>query len=339
MATAYALVTPLRLGEDAKRVVRTLGIGRADLKVGRRDNLLFVPLSRPIDPPHPEMRCEVAEFSSSRPPKSYKEVVQVPDRIRPNLPTSFDVVGDIVLIKIPDDLRVYGPAIGIAILKVHKNIKGVFHDDGVQGPYRLRTLKSLAGSDATRTAHVEYGARFEVDVAKAYFSPRLANEHERVAALVGPDEVVADLTAGVGPFSVLIGRKRSGKKVYAVDLNPDAVALLKQNLSAHRLDAKVDAVHADARDWLATAPPIHRAIVNLPQGGEDIALAAAAKLAPGGTLHFYRMWNQADKDAKVEALRAALTASAGREARVVDVHVVHAYSPTDRLYAVDLRLA
>ncbi len=41
--------------------------------------------------------------------------------------------------------------------------------------------------------------------------------------MVQDGETVVDLFAGVGPFSVLIGKRNPSVKVYAVDLNPDAV--------------------------------------------------------------------------------------------------------------------
>lgn len=287
----------------------------------------------------PGVRLEVAEFQSTRPPRNYKDAVLIPEKHRSDLPTSFDVVGDLVLIKIPDQMRPFGPAIGEAILKVHKNVKGVFHDDGVHGPFRVRTLSSLAGEARTRTAHTEFGAKFEVDVAKAYFSPRLANEHERVAALVRPGEIVADLTAGVGPFAVLTARKRQAAKIYAVDLNPDAVALLKENVRMHRVESLVEVVEGDGAAIAATLPSFSRAIVNLPHGGEEILVAAARKIQAGGTLHSYRVWPEPEKAARIQELVERVSRETGRTFEVVTSHAVHAYSPQDRLFAVDLRVA
>ena len=87
--------------------------------------------------------------------------------------------------------------------------------------------------------HREFGCQYHVDIAKAYFSPRLSHEHERVASLVQDGEVVVDLFAGVGPFSVLIGKRNPMAKVYAVDLNPDAVELLKVNVRVNRVEGRV----------------------------------------------------------------------------------------------------
>ena len=74
------------------------------------------------------------------------------------------------------------------------------------------------------------------DVAKAYFSPRLSTEHMRVASLVQQNETVVDLFAGVGPFSVLIAKKNLSVRVFAVDINPEAVEWLKVNVTVNRVE-------------------------------------------------------------------------------------------------------
>lgn len=338
MTTSYALVAPLRIGEDAKRWVRQLGIGRTDLKIGRREGHILIPLENPIEAPLAGTSIEVAEFASTKPPRSYKDVVQVPERVRPDLPTSFDIIGDLVLIKVPDAMRVFGPAIGDAILRVHKNVKGVFHDEGVQGEFRVRSLHPLAGVTRTTTAHAEYGVRFEVDLTKAYFSPRLANEHDRLAKLVQAGEVVVDATAGVGPFAVLIARQRRAAKVFAVDLNPDAVQLLRHNLKIHHVDDRVEVHQGDAAAFVKTLAPFDRAIVNLPHGGEAILFACARACKPGGVLHYYRIFDSSTADAAMRELAARVAKESAREASITEAHVVHAYSPTDRLYGVQLRI-
>lgn len=338
MTTAYAWVVPLAIGEDAKRLVRALGIGRTDLKIGRREGHLLIPLQRPVDPPLRGITTEVAEFNSTKPPKTYKDVVQIPERFRVVLPTSFDIVGDLVVIKIPPDLRVYGPAIADAILKVHKNIKGVFHDDGVQGPFRIRNLIPIAGVTRTKTVHTEFATPIAVDLSRAYFSPRLANEHDRVARMVQHGEIVVDATAGVGPFALMIGKARRAQKVYAIDLNPDAIALLKENVATQRIQDKVEVIEGDAAQALETVPAFDRAIVNLPQGGEEILMAAAKRAKPGAVIHYYRVWAEEERDTQLQALLEHLRTEAGRSAEMIERHVVHAYSPTDRLFAIDLRV-
>ena len=154
-----------------------------------------------------------------------------------------------MIIEIPPELKPYEKTIGEAILKTHRNIKTVLAKAGaINGIYRIREYIHIAGENKTQTLHREFGCQYHVDLAKAYFSPRLSHEHERVAELVQAGETVVDLFAGVGPFSVLIGKRNPKAKVYAVDLNPDAVELLKVNVRVNRVENHVFPILADARE-------------------------------------------------------------------------------------------
>ena len=116
----------------------------------------------------------------------------------------------------------------------------------VEGEFRTRQWVVLAGEHRTHTVHKEHGCRYNVDLAGAYFSARLGTERKRVADMVKPGQCVVDLFAGVGPFSILIGKNVPGASVVAVDKNPGAVKLLRENIRFNRLD-NVTAVEDDAR--------------------------------------------------------------------------------------------
>ncbi len=60
--------------------------------------------------------------------------------------TSFDIVGNIGVIKIPESLLGRKEEIGEALMEVHGNLKTVLHQTGpVSGEYRTRDLEVLAG--------------------------------------------------------------------------------------------------------------------------------------------------------------------------------------------------
>src|SRR5438270_8069490 len=103
--------------------------------------------------------------------------------------SAFDMIGDIVIIKIPDGLLQKKEVIGKAILENVSTAKSVFmQSSSVRGEYRIRELEFLAGANTTITEYRENGCRFRVDVAKTYFSPRLSTERERISKMVGGNE-------------------------------------------------------------------------------------------------------------------------------------------------------
>ena len=139
--------------------------------------------------------------------------------------SAFDQVGDIIIVRIPDSLLSKKKIIGETLLEQVKTAKSVFYQSSsVEGEFRTRDLEILAGEDKTETEYKEFGCRFLVDVKKAFFSPRLSTERDRIADLVQEGETVINMFGGVGMFSI-IAAKRKKCTVYNIDINPIAAKL------------------------------------------------------------------------------------------------------------------
>ena len=180
-------------------------------------------------------------------------------------------------------MKPYQNLIGGAILQTYKNIKTVLAKAGdISGIYRIRNYIFIAGEQRTNTVHREFGCVYNVDVAKAYFSPRLSHEHMRVASQVKDSEVVVDLFAGIGPFSVLIGKKQPNAKVYAVDLNPEAIDLLKVNIKINKLIMYFLSAQTRVKSPRANSGVADRVIMNLPETAIDFVDAACNAIKPSG---------------------------------------------------------
>jgi tRNA (guanine37-N1)-methyltransferase len=213
----------------------------------------------------------------------------------------------------------------------------------ISGTYRTREYIHIAGENKTQTVHREFGCQYHVDLAKAYFSPRLSHEHERVAGLVQPGETVADLFAGVGPFSVLIGKKNPKAKVYAVDLNPDAVELLKINVRVNRVENHVFPLLADATEISSDKLKgvADRVIMNLPEIAIDFVDAACQALKPeGGVVHFYGFVRSPDT---VNGLKTRLSNAVQANGRKVEeffvVRSVRETAPYESQVVLDAKIA
>ena len=319
-------------GDEFRRSLKDRGLLAKGLRIDEDDGRLRIPTLGRVDVGWPAKETEFEEAFT--PIRSYKEIVHVPEAFRPQLPTAFDVIGDIAVLKIPEPLESYRAEIGRAILAWNRNLRVVAQDRGVQGKLRVRKLEIIAGGARTRTTHVEYGLRYRVDVARAYFSPRLGSERLRVTEQVAPGETVADPFAGVGPYAILIARRRSPRKVIASDANPVAVDLLRQNVAANRAE-RVEVREGDARDVLRSVAPVDRIILDLPHSAMEFLPDALAALGRRGTVHIYAILGDADREDREGAIRAAV-AKSGRKVETLAVHVVRAYSPTQHHIAFDL---
>jgi tRNA (guanine37-N1)-methyltransferase len=285
------------------------------LKIQRDEANLCIPLLRQPEKTEleilqreaPQMQLSAAAFIEKQ-FQSENIMHALQDKLPPHLvvilPQALDVIGDIAIIEIPSELKPHENLVGEAILKTHRNIRTVLAKAStISGIYRVRDFTFIAGEHKTETIHKEYGCQFHIDVAKAYFSPRLSHEHERVASLVQGGEIVVDLFAGVGPFSVLIAKKNPKAVVYAIDLNPEAVRLLKVNVRVNKVENRVFPILGDARQ--ITATKLHaladRVIMNLPETALEFVDAACQTIKPeGGIVHFYAFVRQPDS---IDALK------------------------------------
>ena len=182
--------------------------------------------------------------------------------------------------------------------------------------------------------HTEHGLRYRVDLANAYFSPRLASERGRIADLVHSGEVVADPFAGVGPYAVLIATRRRPKVVHASDANPVAVALLRANVAANRADL-VTTHEGDARQVLRQVAPVDRIILDLPHTAFDFLEDAFRAIRDRGEVHVYRILERAGEGEAAERIRG-IARRTGHRAKDVHIHHVRAYSPTQHHVGFDV---
>jgi tRNA (guanine37-N1)-methyltransferase len=196
------------------------------------------------------------------------------------------------------------------LLKAHKQTSTVLAKSGaVEGIYRLRDFEVIAGVEKTTTVHKEYGCTYNVDIAKAYFSPRLSNEHNRVASQVKEGETVVDLFSGVGPFSIKIAKQHKDVKIYAIDVNPDAITLLKRNVAVNRVQKQVVPILGDARQVVRKQlmGVADRVIMNLPETAlEYVDVACNALSIERGIMHYYEFTKESEplETASVRLIKA-----------------------------------
>jgi tRNA (guanine37-N1)-methyltransferase len=293
---------PKTFAQKTLILANKLEIADRELEVQQQLDTVHIPLIRnPSEEEETKFRAETPDFEievhffpeRKRRQKTIEESLenQLPPHLLAILPRALDVIGDIAIIEVPPELKAYEEQIGEAILKRHRNVLTVLAKAGaVSGTYRLREFTLIAGEQKTSTVHKEFGCTFHVDVAQAYFSPRLSHEHKRVASLVQQNETVVDLFAGVGPFSVLIAKHNKSVKIYAVDINPEAINLLKRNIRVNRVENRVFPILGDARQIVEKklVGVADRVIMNLPENATEFVEAACeATKQAGGIIHFY----------------------------------------------------
>jgi tRNA (guanine37-N1)-methyltransferase len=207
------------------------------------------------------------------------------------LSSSFDIIGTIAIIKIPESLTSKRKLIADALIEEIRPVKSVFCQvSAIEGDYRLRKLELISGENSPITVYKEHGCIFKVDVINTYFSPRLSTERLRIAKLTEPNEVIVNMFGGVGTFSIIISRYNKSAKVYSIDSNPIATDMCRQNIEINKLTGKVIPVLGDAEQeihknlkGIAT-----RVLMPLPEKSRDFVDAAVSSLENGrGMIHYF----------------------------------------------------
>jgi len=205
--------------------------------------------------------------------------------------SSFDIIGDIIIIKIPEELDGKKEIIAKILINKIKTVKTVFQQiSSVQGEYRTRRLCFLTGINKSITEYREHGCIFKVDVLKTYFSPRLSTERLRVSKLIRTNEIIVNMFAGIGTYSIILAKKNPDCIVYSIDSNPDATDLCIINSKLNKVQDRVIPILGNARTIIATQlkGKATRVLMPLPeQAAEFIDSAIMALENNKGIIHYF----------------------------------------------------
>ena len=342
-------------GQDAIRILSQRHLIDHGYRIESSENHVFIPLSRKLS------QTETTDLGTrlgaiqqrdrvfpkrSRPSKTLRAALanKIPETLLASLPSSYDIIGDIAVLELSSKVSQYETVVADGIREVNRNVSVVLARKGsVSGQERVLPTRLIAGEDRTITVHKESGCRFKVDISKAYFSPRLSREHERVAGLVEEGEVVTDLFAGVGPFSIIIAKRLKEVEVNAVDANPYAVDLIRENLTLNNVGSRIRVWLGDARRVVET--DLHgkasRVIMNHPSAAHEfVDVACKALRKDGGIIHYYTFASGSDCETKaVNELEEALEKSNWRAKWLVEARRVREVSPMKWQIAVDAPVA
>ena len=269
-------------------------------------------------------------------PRSLSEALKgtlAPSEIRA-LPSGFDVIGDIAVIELPDVLLKRSKAIAQALLSTFTHLKVVaLKASPVSTQFRVRGIQVVAGEHRTVTVHREFGCRYKLDVASAYFSPRLGTERMRVARQVLDGESVLVMFAGVGPYAILIAKTRTPRDVVAIELNPAAVLFMQENARINKVNVKT--IQGDVRSVTPKLGLFDRIVMPLPKDAGDFLDVALPTVRAKGVVHFYDFAETPGNSARrVRGLCRAL----GYRICILDAVVCGSYAPRINRVCVDFKV-
>ena len=219
--------------------------------------------------------------------KSLESILTLEER--DELISAFDQIGNIIIVRIPKSLLSKKKIIGETLLNEVKIVKSVFYQSSaVEGDFRTRNLEIIAGEDNTETEYKEFGCRFTVDVENAFFSPRLSTERERIANLIQDGEIMTNMFAGVGMFSIMAAKKKKCT-VYSLDINPVASKLCEKNIKQNKLAGNVISINGDSSEIIKEqlVNKSDRTLMLLPERSDEFLESAINTTRNNGIIHYY----------------------------------------------------
>uniref|UniRef100_A0A182Q688 tRNA (guanine(37)-N1)-methyltransferase n=1 Tax=Anopheles farauti TaxID=69004 RepID=A0A182Q688_9DIPT len=163
--------------------------------------------------------------------------------------SSFSKIGHIVHLNLKEHLLPYKELIGEVMRDKIADCRTVVNKSlSIDNTYRNFQMELLCGEPDYKVTVKENGCQFEFDFSKVYWNPRLSTEHEKITKILHKNDVLYDLYAGVGPFTVPAARK--GCKVLANDLNPDSYQALVRNCALNKVSKNVSCHNKDAVDFI-----------------------------------------------------------------------------------------
>lgn len=333
------------LPENAERVKTRMVAEKLFLEgysYAKEEGFIYFPTKRRFSSDFP-VTFEERELSERKARNTLRE--QLSGLLTPqeeeHLVTSFDTVGSIAIIEVPDELISKEVVIGEQILSTHKQIKTVLKKvAGHEGELRTQRTKLLAGEDTRETIVTENGVRLRINVEEVYYSVRSATERKRIASLVKAGENVLVMFSGAAPFCCVIAKHTGAKEVVGIELNEKGHELGVENVRLNKLK-NVVLINDDVRD----AVPIlaekgvtfDRIVMPLPHTGNDF-LDDAFRVAHKGTIiHLYDFekddeFEKGAEKVKIVALRNK------REVKILGITPSGQHSPHVYRICVDFEI-
>ncbi len=236
----------------------------------------------------------------------------------------YDVMGNIAIIKFDrDKSATFKKKFAKDYLQEHKSVTTVLEKVG-KFSGRLRTLKTkfLAGDKTLEALYRENGCEFRFNVETCYFSPRLSEERKNIAKIVRKGERVLVMFAGVGPFSIVIGKNSRASEVYSVELGKECSKYAIENVKRNKLIGRVHVVQGDVRKVIGPAKKVSgafdRIVMSRPNLEDDFLDVAFRVCKKGTIIHYYGFYLE-DQIDKLKELITDEAKKAGKKVKILRV--------------------
>ncbi|MBN2368657.1 class I SAM-dependent methyltransferase family protein [Candidatus Woesearchaeota archaeon] len=287
----------LKKTEQLKKHLLESNLFNKEYKIIKQDNSIIFPLTklteakkRQLKKKFPESEFINYSFIPRKKTQNYKDLLLsiLQKSVIDELPSSFDIIGSILILEIKPELIEYEKQIADALLRINKNITTILKKADIHsGEFRTQKLDYIAGEKTKVTVYRENNVRLKLDVEKVYFSPRLSTERKRIYKQVKKGENILVMFSGCGPYPIVLSRNTAAAKITGIEKNPIAHRYAESNATLNKTK-NVTLLKGDVRKVLPELDEkFDRILMPLPKGAEDFLYLALAASKKGTIIHFY----------------------------------------------------
>jgi tRNA wybutosine-synthesizing protein 2 len=241
------------------------------------------------------------------------------------LPKKWEMLGDVLILKLDERLREHDKEIA----KVYSEVLGaetVLEDvGGIAEDFRKPQVRLITG-DRTVATHKENGVLYKLDAKEIMFSSGNIDERIRMAGVCKDGDIVVDMFAGIGYFSLPMAVHSKPKKVYAIEINPVAFRYLEENIQLNDVENVLEPMFGDCLE-VAPEGVASRVVMGYLSGGE-IYLPKAMRIIGGeGIIHYHENCpNELLSDRPISTVRD-VAEKEGRKIEVLEQRTIKSYAP------------
>ncbi|MBU5575128.1 MAG: class I SAM-dependent methyltransferase family protein [Candidatus Aenigmatarchaeota archaeon] len=253
------------------------------------------------------------------------------------LPRGYNLFNDVLIIKLKKELYKYKKEIGKAILQTLPYVKTVILEKEIKGIKRTPKIEIIAGKKKTKTIFSEFNCYFSIDFSKAMWSGGNKFERQRIVKQIKKDEVIVDMFAGIGYWSIFIAKLSPAKIIYAIDLNKDAIKFLKKNIKLNKI-SNIQVLYGDCRKFSKKLEnKADRIIMGYLKDTEKF-LPYALKIAKKECIiHFHRLIHEKEiNEVKEKILRIIRENKC--KGKILNILIVKSMAPKINHYVFDIKI-
>ena len=333
--------------ERARLLITTLGALDKHHRIISTSDMIEIPITRELAPHEiiliEELGGSVGELSEIigretfyDPMKDILANLDIPDGLLEKIPQRWEFMGNVLVIKLDEDVQNYKSQIAEVYADV-LNVKTVLWDTGgITGEFREPVHEILYGSD-TVTTHLENGIRYNFDAARLMFSSGNVDERIRMAGVCEPGEVVVDMFAGIGYFTLPMAFHSSPAEVLAYEKNPLSFEYLEKNIEINGVQDIVKPHLADCQ--LADEGIADRVVMGYVGTTHEFLPKAMRILKPdGGIIHYHETCPNALADERPRARVEEAASAEGRKIKDLRQRLIKSYSPGVGHFVLDVEI-